>query len=118
MPATQAASGRAIARLLSRHGYRLVAAPESFLIDKHTTLVDGEPARARSWGTALGTAASSADLCRGRSGYRLISRNLVAVQPVRHHDDEPAAQLIAGARVGLETRTDRGGRRVRAPRRA
>jgi len=55
----------AIARLLRRHGYRLVAAPESFLIGKHTTVVDGEPSRARSWGTALGTAASSAYAAAG-----------------------------------------------------
>ncbi len=60
VPAFTGRASRAIARLLRRHGYRLVTAPESFLIGKHTTLVDGEPSRARSWGTALGAAASSA----------------------------------------------------------
>ena len=33
---------RAIARLLKRRGYRLVASPESFLVSWETTLVDGE----------------------------------------------------------------------------
>ena len=54
-------TGRAshgIARLLRRHGFRLLAAPESFLIGQRNTLLDGEAARARQWGAALGAAAS------------------------------------------------------------
>ncbi len=53
-------AGRGIARLLRQHGYALLTAPESFLIGKQNTLLDGEDARARSWGSALGTAASNA----------------------------------------------------------
>jgi Flavodoxin domain len=55
-------TGRAslsIGRLLKRHGYRLVAAPESFLVSQQNTLLDGEAARARRWGTALGAAAGN-----------------------------------------------------------
>ena len=47
-------ASRAIARLLKRHGYRLVAAPESFLVSWETTLLDGEAGRARRWGMTLG----------------------------------------------------------------
>jgi len=56
-------TGRAsqgIARLLRRHGYRLVAAPESFLVGQENTLLDGESSRARLWGVALATAATDA----------------------------------------------------------
>jgi len=56
-------TGRAsvgIGRLLKRHGYRLLAAPESFLVTGQNTLADGEPARARRWGAALGVIASDA----------------------------------------------------------
>jgi hypothetical protein len=53
-------AGRGIARLLRQHGYALLTAPEGFLIGKQNTLLDGEDSRARSWGSALGTAASNA----------------------------------------------------------
>jgi hypothetical protein len=43
---------------LHRHGFRLLAAPESFLIGQGNTLLDGEAARARQWGATLGAAAS------------------------------------------------------------
>ena len=43
-----------MARLLKRHGCRLVAAPESFLVGSQNTLLDGEAARARRWGMTLG----------------------------------------------------------------
>ena len=38
----------------------LLTAPESFLIGKHNTLLDGGDSRARRWGSALGSAASNA----------------------------------------------------------
>lgn len=50
---------RAIARLLKRRGYRLVASPESFLVSWETTLVDGETARARQWGKTVGAASKT-----------------------------------------------------------
>lgn len=56
-------TGRAsqgIARLLAGHGYRLVIAPESFLVSKRNTLLAGETERARSWGALAGEAARAA----------------------------------------------------------
>ena len=53
-------TGRAslrVARLLKRHGCRIIAAPESFLVTQESTLADGEAARARRWGEALGVIA-------------------------------------------------------------
>ncbi len=55
-------AGRGIGRLLRRHGYRLIAAPESFLVGQRNTLLDGEASRARRWGAALGVIASSVHL--------------------------------------------------------
>jgi len=60
VPAFTGRASRGIARLLRQHGCVLLTAPESFLIGKHNTLLDGEDSRARSWGSALGTAASNA----------------------------------------------------------
>jgi menaquinone-dependent protoporphyrinogen IX oxidase len=59
-PVLTGRASRGIAKLLSRHGYRLVAPPESFLVTKLNTLVDGESSRARRWGTALAAAAETA----------------------------------------------------------
>jgi menaquinone-dependent protoporphyrinogen IX oxidase len=56
-PAFTGRAGRAIGRLLKRHGYRLVADPESFLVSQQNTLLDGETARARQWGAMIGAAA-------------------------------------------------------------
>ena len=53
-------AGRGISRLLRRHGYRLVTPPESFLVTKLNTLVDGESSRARQWGEALAAATAPA----------------------------------------------------------
>lgn len=55
---TQAPSwaSRQIARLLKRRGYRLVAAPQSFLVCSHGTLLDGEASWARRWGMTLAEA--------------------------------------------------------------
>jgi hypothetical protein len=55
-------ASRGIGRLLKRHGYRLAAAPESFLVGQQNTLLDGEAARARRWGAALGVIAISTHL--------------------------------------------------------
>jgi hypothetical protein len=54
VPAFTGRASRPIARLLKRHDYWLVAAPESFLIGSQNALLDGEAARARRWGMTLG----------------------------------------------------------------
>ncbi len=51
-------ASRGISRLLARHGYRLLAAPESFLVSKQDTLLDGEADRARAWGAMVGATVS------------------------------------------------------------
>jgi Flavodoxin len=54
--APAALTGRAskgIAKRLSRRGYRVVATPESFLVDKQNRLLPGEAARAVAWGAEL-----------------------------------------------------------------
>ena len=51
-------ASRGISRLLAGHGYRMFAAPESFLVSKQNTLRDGEAARARAWGAMIAAAAS------------------------------------------------------------
>jgi hypothetical protein len=50
---------RQIAKLLKRHGYRLVAAPQSFLVCSHNNLLDGEASCARRWGMTLGAASNT-----------------------------------------------------------
>jgi hypothetical protein len=57
VPAFTGRASRGICRLLKRQGFRLVAPPESFLVSKQNTLLDGEAERARSWGALLGAAA-------------------------------------------------------------
>jgi hypothetical protein len=47
-------AARGIAGRLQDHGFRLVADPESFLVDKHNALVAGEAERARTWGPGWG----------------------------------------------------------------
>jgi hypothetical protein len=49
---TGRASG-AIAKALRGHGFEVVAEPESFLVDTHTRLVEGELERAKRWGASL-----------------------------------------------------------------
>lgn len=52
-------TGRAskpIARRLRRHGFDLVAPPESFLVSKESVLEDGEEERAAEWGRQLAQA--------------------------------------------------------------
>jgi len=58
IPAFAGPASHGIDRLLRRHGFRLLAAPESFLIGQGHTLLDSEASRARQWGAALGTTAS------------------------------------------------------------
>ena len=53
-------ASRGISRLLKRHGYHLVAPPESFLVTRRDTLADGESSRARRWGEALAATAALA----------------------------------------------------------
>ena len=48
-------ASRVIARRLVRHGYELIAEPESFLVDKQTRLLDSEAERARYWAKGLAT---------------------------------------------------------------
>jgi hypothetical protein len=50
-------ASRGIADRLRKHGYRLVADPESFLVDKQNQLLPAEVARATAWGTELLAAA-------------------------------------------------------------
>ena len=52
-------ASRPIARLLKRHGYRLVAAPEGFLVCSHGTLLDGEASWARRWGKIIAAASKT-----------------------------------------------------------
>ena len=52
-------ASRGIGKLVKRHGYRLIADPESFLVGQQNTLLDGEASRARRWGAALGVIATS-----------------------------------------------------------
>jgi len=60
IPALTGRASRGISALLRRRGYRLLAAPESFLVSKQNALLDGETARARSWGALLGEEARGA----------------------------------------------------------
>ena len=59
LPVFTGRASRLIARLLKRHGYRLAAAPESFLVSSRNMLLYGETARARRWGTTLGAASKT-----------------------------------------------------------
>jgi hypothetical protein len=46
-------ASRGIADRLRHHGYRLVADPESFLVDRQNQLLPAEVERARAWGAGL-----------------------------------------------------------------
>lgn len=58
VPTSTGQASRRIARMLRRHGCRIIAAPESFLVTPRSTLADGEAARARRWGEALAVIAA------------------------------------------------------------
>jgi Flavodoxin len=55
-------ASRNIAHRLRRHGFVLVADPESFLVDKQTHLLDGQDRRASEWGEALARQVSARPL--------------------------------------------------------
>lgn len=55
-PAFTGRASKGIGRRLHRHGYRLLIEPESFLVDKHNHLLDGEERRAEEWGQELAAA--------------------------------------------------------------
>jgi len=59
VPAFTGRASRPIARLLKRHGYRLVASPEGFLVCSHGTLLDGEASWARRWGMTVAAASKT-----------------------------------------------------------
>lgn len=46
-------ASKGIAKRLGRHGFHVVMEPESFLVDRHNHLRDGEAERAAEWGRAL-----------------------------------------------------------------
>ena len=60
VPALTGRASRGIARRLGSHGCRLIVPPESFLVSKQNVLLEGESARARSWGALVGEAAARA----------------------------------------------------------
>jgi hypothetical protein len=63
--APRALTGQASRRIRSellRRGFRVVAPPESFLVDKRPRLLAGEAERAAQWGEAI------AEVCASRSG--------------------------------------------------
>lgn len=53
-PVLTGRASKGIAKQLRRHGFDLVAEPESFLVTKDTYLEPEETARARRWGRDLG----------------------------------------------------------------
>lgn len=55
-------ASRAIAKKLARHGYHLVAEPQSFLVDKGTVLLPSEEDRAAQWALSLLVAAQAEDV--------------------------------------------------------
>ncbi len=60
VPVLTGRASRGISRLLASRGYRLLLPPESFLVNKRNTLVEGEGARACSWVALIGEAACAA----------------------------------------------------------
>lgn len=52
-PVLTGRASRGIAKRLKQHGCELVSSPESFLVDTHNRLIDGEAERALRWGAAL-----------------------------------------------------------------
>jgi hypothetical protein len=54
-------ASKGIARRMRHHGLELVGGPESFLVDKHNHLLDGEADRAQEWATKLSTTVDRAE---------------------------------------------------------
>lgn len=59
-PAFTGRASKSVARLLTRAGYHLLVPPESFLVSKQSTLIEGEGARAFAWGALVGELAREA----------------------------------------------------------
>jgi hypothetical protein len=57
-------ASKGIAKRLRRHGFDVIADPESFLVDKHNHLLEGESDRAHAWAASLGVAADRAKSAR------------------------------------------------------
>ena len=47
-------ASRGISHRLSKHGFTMVTDTKSFLVDRHSELIDGESERATRWGEELG----------------------------------------------------------------
>jgi hypothetical protein len=61
-PALTGRASKGITRKLRRHGFTVIAEPESFLVDKQNTLIEGEADRAEAWaGSVLSATASPAE---------------------------------------------------------
>jgi hypothetical protein len=58
-PALTGRASKGVARRLRKLGFTLVDRPQSFLVDKHSHLLDGEAGRAEAWGAALADRMSS-----------------------------------------------------------
>jgi len=56
-PVLTGRASKGIAKRLRKHGFRVIADPESFLVDKRSHLLDGEEGRARAWGAKLASLA-------------------------------------------------------------
>jgi len=70
MPAWLSGSAaKGIGRELRRRGARVVAAPESFLVTKETSLVAGETDRARLWGAQLAEKSRAYEVEHTRDGH-------------------------------------------------
>ena len=52
LPLLTGRASKGIEKRLAKHGYDLVADPESFIVDKQNHLIDGEAERARQWARA------------------------------------------------------------------
>lgn len=53
-------ASRGIAKRLERHGATLIAAPESFFVERDEHLTAGEADRAQAWGVSLGRSLAAA----------------------------------------------------------
>jgi hypothetical protein len=58
-------ASRTLSRKLRRHGFEVVATPESFFVTLQTHLEPGEEARAREWGKRLAASVVSDDVTDG-----------------------------------------------------
>jgi hypothetical protein len=58
-------ASKGIARQLRKHGFVLLVDPESFLVTKHNTLLDGEAEHAQRWAATIAAAIRSRDASAG-----------------------------------------------------